>query len=100
MADYASDEKVLAQRPIYPIHPGEVLTEQIDLLKMTGAELARTLQVPAIRVYQILGGKCAMTPEIALRLENWLGVEAEFWLNLQKRYELQIRLSDKATAVQ
>lgn len=77
-------------RPIYPIHPGEVLAEQLDELKMTAAELARELHVPSNRLYQLLSGKQAMTADSALRLEQWLGVSAAFWMNLQKRYELDL----------
>ena len=76
------------QRPIYPIHAGEVLAEQLEELQMTAAELARELHVPSNRLYQLLAGKRAMTADTALRLEQWLGVSAAFWMNLQKRYEL------------
>lgn len=65
-------------RPIYPIHPGEILAEQLDELKMTAAELARELHVPSNRLYQLLAGKRAMTADTALRLEQWLGVSAAF----------------------
>lgn len=75
-------------RPIYPIHPGEVLAEQLEELGMTAAELARDLHVPANRLYQLIAGKRAMTADTALRLEQWLGVSADFWMNLQKSYEL------------
>jgi len=78
------------KRPIYPIHPGEVLAEQLDELNMTAAELARELHVPSNRLYQLLAGKRAMTADTALRLEQWLGVSAAFWMNLQKRYELDL----------
>lgn len=88
----------MAKRPIYPIHPGEVLAEQLEALAITGAELARTLHVPANRIYQILAGKRAMTAETALRLEDWLGVEAEFWMNLQKRYELESARQERESA--
>lgn len=76
------------RRPIYPIHPGEILAEQLEELNMTGAEVARELNVPSNRIYQLLAGKRAMTADTALRLEQWLGVSAEFWMNLQKTYEL------------
>lgn len=78
------------KRPVYPIHPGEVLAEQIEELNMTAAELARALHVPSNRLYQLIAGKRAMTADTALRLEQWLGVEAAFWLNLQKSYELDV----------
>src|SRR3954454_8588710 len=82
------------KRPIYPIHPGEVLAEQLDELNMTGADLARSLHVPANRIYQLLTGKRAMTADTAMRLEKWLGVEADFWLKLQTRYELNLARRD------
>lgn len=52
--------------------------------------MARALHVPSNRIYQLMAGKRAMTADTALRLEQWLGVSATFWLNLQKRYELDL----------
>ncbi len=78
------------QRPIYPTHPGEVLAGELEELNMTAAELARALHVPSNRLYQLIAGKRAMTADTALRLEQWLGVSAGFWMNLQIRYELDV----------
>jgi addiction module HigA family antidote len=78
------------KRPIYPIHPGEVLSGELEELDITAAELARALHVPSNRLYQLIAGKRAMTADTALRLQQWLGVSAEFWMNLQKRYELDV----------
>jgi len=78
------------QRPVYPIHPGAILADELEELAITAAELARELHVPANRIYQLVAGKRAMTADTALRLEQWLGVEAAFWMNLQKRYELDL----------
>jgi antitoxin HigA-1 len=80
----------LKKRPIYPIHPGTILADELAELQMSPAELARELHVPSNRIYQLIGGKRAMTADTALRLEQWLGVEADFWMNLQKSYELDI----------
>lgn len=77
-------------RPIYPIHPGTILADELAELEMTAAELARELHVPSNRIYQLIAGRRAMTADTALRLEQWLGVEAAFWMNLQKRYELDL----------
>lgn len=77
-------------RPVFPIHPGEVLAGELEELNMTAAELARILHVPANRLYQLIAGKRAMTADTALRLQQWLGVEAAFWMNLQRSYELDI----------
>jgi len=78
------------KRPIYPIHPGEILADELAELNTSPTELARELHVPANRISQLVAGKRAMTADTALRLERWLGVSAAFWLNLQKRYELDI----------
>ncbi|MGI8404309.1 MAG: HigA family addiction module antitoxin [Thermomicrobiales bacterium] len=78
------------RRPIYPIHPGEVLADELAELDLSAAQLAREIHVPANRIYQIIAGKRAMTADTALRLQQWLGVEAGFWLNLQKSYELDL----------
>jgi addiction module HigA family antidote len=78
------------KRPIHPIHPGEILSDELEELQMTAAELSRELHVPSNRIYQLIAGRRAMTADTALRLEQWLGVEAAFWMNLQKRYELDL----------
>ena len=80
-------------RPVYPIHPGEILADELAELEISGGQLARELHVPANRIYQLIAGKRAMTADTALRLEQWLGVEAGFWLNLQKQYELDLACS-------
>jgi addiction module HigA family antidote len=79
-------------RPIYPIHPGKVLADELRELSMTPADLARAIHVPSNRIYQIIAGRRAMTADTAIRLEQWLGVEAAFWMNLQKSYELDVAM--------
>jgi addiction module HigA family antidote len=73
-----------------PIHPGEILSDELDELGISAAELARTLHVPANRITQILKGQRAITADTALRLGKWLGTGAELWINLQKSYELRL----------
>ena len=80
----------MRKRPLYPIHPGEILADELMELNKSPTELARELHVPANRISQLVAGKRAMTADTALRLERWLGVSAVFWMNLQKRYELDI----------
>ena len=75
-------------RPV--IHPGEILADELQELKISSAELARTLHVPTNRVTQILNGQRGITADTALRLGQWLGTGAELWLNLQKSYELRL----------
>lgn len=73
-----------------PIHPGEILADELAELDMSAAELARALHVPTNRITQILAGKRAITADTALRLGQWFGTGAELWLNLQKSYELRL----------
>jgi addiction module HigA family antidote len=75
------------------IHPGEQLAEELEILAMSAALLARQLGVPTNRVTEILNCQCAITGETALRLGHFFGTSAEFWLNLQSLYEL--RLAEK-----
>ena len=72
-----------------PIHPGETLREDLDALGMSAAELARRIELPVTRVTDILNGQRAITGETALRLGRFFGTAGEFWLNLQKLYELR-----------
>lgn len=71
-------------------HPGEHLAEQLEALDMSAAELARQLRVPTNRITHILNGQRAITGDTALRLGHFFGTSAEFWLNLQKIYELRV----------
>ena len=75
------------------IHPGEHLAEELKELNMSAAALARKLKVPTNRITEILNGRRAITGDTALRLGHFFGTSAEFWLNLQKLYEL--RLAEK-----
>ncbi|TPW14690.1 MAG: XRE family transcriptional regulator [Halothiobacillaceae bacterium] len=77
------------------IHPGEHLAEHIAELDMSAAELARQLNVPTNRITAILNGLRAITGDTALRLGHFFGNSPEFWLNLQKIYEL--RLAEQET---
>ncbi len=72
------------------IHPGEHLAEQLEALGMSAAALARQLKVPTNRITHILNGQRAITGDTALRLGHFFGTSAEFWLNLQKIYELRV----------
>lgn len=66
------------------------MADELAELSISAAALARMLHVPTNRITQILNGKRAVTADTALRLGQWLGTGAEFWLNLQKSYELKL----------
>ncbi len=73
-----------------PIHPGEILADELAELAMSAAELAREIKVPANRITQIIAGKRAISADTALRLGKWFGTGPRLWLNLQQAYELDL----------
>lgn len=72
------------------IHPGEHLAEELNVLGMSAAALAREIRVPTNRITGILNGERAITGDTALRLGHFFGTSPEFWLNLQSLYELRL----------
>ena len=73
-----------------PIHPGEHLAEELKELGISAAEVARQIEVPVNRITEIINGQRGVTADTALRLGHWFGTSAEYWLNLQKLYELRL----------
>ena len=72
------------------VHPGRILKEDLDDMAVSGRELARQINVPPNRISQIIRGQRGITGDTALRLGRWFGTSAEFWMNLQKTYELNL----------
>ena len=85
--------------PKRPIHPGEILGDELKELGVSPTELARQIAVPPNRLSQIVGGKRAITGDTALRLGHWFGMSAQFWLNLQSVYDLEIAQARLAGAL-
>lgn len=77
-----------------PIHPGEILAEEMAEVKISANALARDLDVPPNRITEIINGKRSITADTALRLAHHFGVSAKFWLNLQMSYDLVITERD------
>src|SRR5262245_3700888 len=74
-----------------PIHPGEILREEYLVpLGMSASMLAKALRVPANRINGIVNERRGITADTALRLSRYFRTSAEFWLNLQKSYELRL----------
>jgi addiction module HigA family antidote len=72
-----------------PTHPGEMLREEFLVpMNITQRELADAIHVPYQRVNELINQKRGITPSTALRLSRFFGVSAEFWLNLQTRWDL------------
>jgi addiction module HigA family antidote len=77
------------QRDFGPIHPGEILLEKfLKPMGITQYRLAKGINVPQRRISEIVQGKRSITADTALRLGRFFGMEAQFWLSLQARYDL------------
>lgn len=82
-----------------PIHPGEILKDELDEIGLSAAGLARQIEVPPNRVSQIVAGRRAITADTALRLARWFGTSAELWMNLQQTYELDLARQQVGAAI-
>lgn len=70
------------------VHPGEILSEELDEIGVSRADLAAAIAVPETQVGEILQGEGPVTADLALRLARYFGTSARFWLNLQAAYDL------------
>lgn len=86
-----------------PVHPGEVLMEDfINGFGITQNKLAVSIGVPPRRINEIVHDKRAITADTALRLGRYFGIDPQFWLNLQTRYELELaedRMAEQIAAI-
>ena len=83
-----------------PIHPGEILGDELEEIGLSAKKLADILEVPPNRLYQILAGKRNITADTALRLGQYFGTSAVFWMNLQGAYELDLARQQLGKALQ
>lgn len=76
-----------------PIHPGEILQEDfLEGFGITQHKLAVSIGVPPRRINEIVHGKRRISADTALRLGRYFGMSAEFWINLQARYDLEVEM--------
>jgi addiction module HigA family antidote len=73
-----------------PIHPGEILADELEEIGINANDLAKRLDLPHGRIYEILREERAISASTALRLGKFFNVNPEFWLNLQKKYDLEV----------
>ena len=78
-----------AKNGMRPVHPSEVLREELEALGVSANALSKALDVPMKRVTMILDGQRGVTADIALRLARYFGTTPQLWLNLQKTWELR-----------
>lgn len=80
--------------PSQPIHPGEMIKDEIEYRGISQKDLAAEIGIPASVLNAVMNGKRAVTTEFALLLEAALGIEADIWLRLQADYNKQVVKSD------
>jgi addiction module HigA family antidote len=81
----------MSKKTMAPIHPGEILLEEyLEPLGMTPYRLAKSINVPPTRAYNIVHGARSITAGTALRLGKFFGTSPEFWLNLQNHYDIEV----------
>ena len=78
-----------AKNGMRPVHPGEILREELDELGLSANALSKALGVPVNRVTMILNGQRGVSADTALRLARYFGTTPQLWLNLQKTWELR-----------
>lgn len=83
-----------------PIHPGEILKDELDEINLSANAFAKALHVPTNRITAILNGSRSITADTALRISRFFGTTPEFWLNLQTAYELKVARDAVGTRVE
>ena len=83
-------KKTASKRRLPPIHPGEVLAEDLQDLGLSLNQLARALRVPMNRISAIANGKRSITADTAMRLARYFGTSPQYWMNLQTAYDLAV----------
>jgi len=78
-----------------PIHPGHHLKDYMEGAGVTQYRVAKETHVSAIRISEIVNGKRAISADTAIRLGHFFDTSAQFWMNLQSRYDLDVAISQK-----
>ncbi len=83
-----------------PTHPGEMLLEEfLDPMGISQRDLADNIHVPYQRINEIVNGRRGITPSTALRLAKFFDMSADFWMNLQLRWDLYFAQQDEKTVL-
>ena len=83
-----------------PVHPGEILKEELEFRGLSASRLAIELRVPANRITRILNGERPVSADTALRLARYFGTSAELWVRLQASYDLRVAERDTSVEIE
>lgn len=73
-----------------PIHPGEQIALDLEDVGLSANQLAKALNIPQNRLSEIIRGRRGISADTAIRLSAWQGTSPQYWMNLQKNYELDL----------
>lgn len=80
------------KKKISPIHPGEILREDFLIpMNISAYRLAKDTFIDQTRISEIIKGKRSLTIDTALRFSEYFGTSAEFWINIQTQYDMEIK---------
>jgi addiction module HigA family antidote len=83
----------MTKRDFSPIHPGEILlTEFLEPMGISQYRLSKDIGVTPRRINEIVHGRRAISADTALRLGRFFNMEAQFWLNLQTHYDMEVAM--------
>ena len=77
-----------AKNGMRPVHPGEILRDELEALGLSANALSKALGVPVNWITAILHGQRGVTANTALCLTRYFGTTSQVWLNLQQAWEL------------
>lgn len=84
-----------------PVHPGEILKEDyLEPLGISAHRLAMELHVPATRISDVVNGRRSITADTAIRLARYFNTSAQFWMNLQSQYDLEVAQDESGRDVE
>jgi len=81
---------MLQRKKLPPIHPGELLRDELEEIGVSLNELSRALRVPMNRISALVNGKRSITTDTAMRLARYFGTSPQYWINLQSAYDLEV----------
>ena len=80
----------IRETKVGPLHPGRLLREEfLEPMGITPYRLAKDVGVPVQRIHELVHERRGVTADTALRLSRYFGVGESYWMNVQKRYELE-----------
>jgi addiction module HigA family antidote len=84
-----------------PVHPGAILREDIiKEMRISITQAAKGLNVSRKQLSEVVNETASISPEMAVRLESGFGVSAEFWLDMQKNFDIwRVRTSGKVQGI-